>query len=151
MNIAHWYPTVTLVHQYLSWALLLAALFAMIRGYRGWILKKRWAAADTFAGTLLTILADLQLVAGILLYAALSPITRQAFTDFGAAMQNPGLRFYAVEHIAVMILAILFIHIGRSGSRKAQFKARKHKLAASWFTLALALMATRIPWDRIFT
>ena len=66
-------------------------------------------------------------------------------------MQNPGLRYYAVEHIAVMVLAVLFIHIGRSGSRKAQFKARKHKLATIWYTLAVALMATRIPWDRVFS
>ncbi len=151
MNIAHWYPTVTLIHQYLSWALLLTALIALLRAWTRWILKKRWSAGDMFAGNLLTILVDLQLVAGILLYAALSPITRQAFNDFGAAMQNPDIRFYAVEHIVVMVTALVFIHFGRNGSRKAQFKARKHKLAAIWYTLAVALMATRIPWERIFS
>ncbi len=150
MDSLAWYPTVTLVHQYISWALLLASLFAIYRAWAGWIFKKRWSSADWAAGTILTGLADLQLAVGILLYAALSPVTHEAFNNFGAAMQNPDLRYYAVEHIAVMLIAIVMLHIGRSRSRKAQFNARKYKLAAIWYTLAVALMATRIPWDRIF-
>ena len=151
MSISTWYPTVTLVHQYLSWAFLLAILFLLYRNYSGWIMKRRWTATDTTAGTLLTLVADLQLVVGILLYAALSPVTRQAFTDFGTAMASPAIRFYAVEHIAVMVIAIIMIHTGRSISRNAQFNARKHRVSAVWTTLALALVLTRIPWDRIFS
>ncbi len=149
MDTASLYPVFVQIHHYLSWGVLLFALLAALRGWVGVVFTKRWNGTDATLATLLTISADFQLVTGIILYAALSPVTRSAFTNFGAAMGNPAIRFYAVEHILVMVIAVVIIHIARVKARDAQFKARKHRISAVWYTIALALMLTRIPWERI--
>lgn len=88
---------------------------------------------------------------GIVFYVALSPVTRQAFNNFGAAIADPGIRFFAVEHIAMMVVAVIILYIVKSRVRKAQFNARKHRMSAIWYTVALALVLFSIPWGRIFS
>jgi hypothetical protein len=138
------------IHHYLSWFVLLAALFALFRSWYGTIFKKWWSPTDIIAGMLFSISIDLQLVAGIILYAGLSPITTSAFEDFGTAVKDPGIRFYAIGHIAAMLLAVIFVHVGRSKAGKAQFPARKHRISAIFYTIATLLILSRIPWERIF-
>jgi hypothetical protein len=82
---------------------------------------------------------------GILLYAWLSPITRQAFGDIGAAMKEASLRFWVVEHIFGMVIALALAHVGRVRIRKASL-ARRHRLAATFFGLALLAILLSIPW-----
>ncbi len=144
------YEVVIQIHRYLSWLLLGAAAFALFRAWSGLIFRKYWSSADKLAGNLFTGLIDLQLVAGIILYAGLSPVTTAVFSNFREGIREPELRFYAIDHILVMVFAFILIHTGRSLARKAQFASRKHRISAVWFTLATALILFRIPWERIF-
>jgi hypothetical protein len=89
---------------------------------------------------------DLQLLIGLVLYFGLSPITRAAFQDFGAAMGNSMLRFWAVEHIFGMVIAVALAHVGRVRVRKMTDPVRRHKLAAIFFGLALVAIVATIPW-----
>ena len=83
---------------------------------------------------------------GLLLYVWLSPITQAAFADFGGAMRNAGLRFWAVEHVAGMVIAIALVHVGRAKIRKATTDRRRHSLAAIFYGIALIIMLASIPW-----
>ncbi|MEY2637389.1 MAG: hypothetical protein RLZZ197_1867 [Bacteroidota bacterium] len=42
-----------------------------------------------------------QLLIGLVLYLALSPVTTAAFADFGAAMKDSATRLILVEHVTV--------------------------------------------------
>lgn len=88
---------------------------------------------------------DLQMLIGLLLYFWLSPITSAAFADFGAAMKNAHLRFFGVEHIVTMLLAIAAAHVGRSKSRKREGRAR-HRSVLIAQALWLVLTCASIPW-----
>lgn len=134
-------------HNLLRWLVLLTALVAVILAVAGWSGKKEWTRKDNLAGLLLTIFVDLQLVIGLILYV-ISPLTKIAFSDFGAAMKNPVYRFFAVEHIFIMLIALVLIHVGRAKSKKAIIPAAKHKSAAIWYGIALILFLAGIPWDR---
>jgi hypothetical protein len=92
------------------------------------------------------ITVDIQFLLGLLLYAWLSPITRVAFADFGGAMRNAGLRFWAVEHLLGMVIAVALVNVGRTKIRKAVGDRRKHTLAAIYFGLGLLIMLASIPW-----
>jgi putative Ca2+/H+ antiporter (TMEM165/GDT1 family) len=92
---------------------------------------------------------DLQLLSGLILYFFLSPITKLAMSDFGAAMKDAGLRFYAVEHISMMLIAVVLVHIGRAKSKKAKTDSGKFKIATIFFLIALVLMLAAIPWDKV--
>ena len=135
-------------HNFFRWLVLLVALLAIGLAFSGWLGKRDWKKIDNISGLLLTMFVDIQLVVGIILYAFVSPITRSAFADFGAAMKNEMLRFYAVEHFTMMIIALIVIHIGRSKSKKAVLVNKKHRLAAIFYTIGLLIILAGIPWDR---
>lgn len=97
-------------------------------------------------GLALMVALDLQMLVGLSLYLLMSPITREAMRNFGAAMTNPGLRFYAVEHPAMMIAAIVLTHVGRVLARKAPSPSAKRTRLIVCFGLATALMLIATPW-----
>lgn len=135
-------------HNMFRWLVLLAMVFAVSFAFIGWFKKRGWNKKDNISGLVLTIFMDIQFLVGIILYAFVSPLTKAAFSDFGAAMKNSALRFYAVEHILLMIIALVLVHIGRSKSKKAVAPWKKHRAAAIYYMIALVLILAAIPWDR---
>lgn len=97
-------------------------------------------------GTIFITTLDIQFLVGLGLYAFLSPFTKIAFQNFAGAMTNPNLRFWAVEHIAGMIVGIALAHIGRVKVRKASTDVRKHLMVTIFFGLALVAIIGSIPW-----
>jgi hypothetical protein len=133
------------LHNILRWVVLMAALFAIYRAFAGWLGKKDWTRTDDKAGLWFTMLMDIQVLAGLILYF-LSPVTQSAFQNFGGAMSNAVARFFAVEHILLMVVAAVVAHVGRALTRKASGALSKHKRAAIWFMLALLVVLVAIPW-----
>lgn len=134
-------------HNVFRWLILIVFIIALTFSIAGWLSKNEWTKRDKVSGLLLTIFMDIQFVIGLILYAFVSPFTKAAFADFGAAMQNADLRFYAVEHILIMLVALIFVHIGKSKTKKAE-AWKKHRVAAIWFGLSFILVLAGIPWDR---
>jgi hypothetical protein len=134
------------LHSILRWLLVIAALAAVGRAFAGWLGKKAWNKTDDRLGVAFTSLMDLQLLVGLILYGFLSPITQTAFQNFGGAMGNAVMRFFAVEHIFMMVIAVVLSHIGRSLSKKGASDLLKHRRAAIWFGLALLVVLVAIPW-----
>jgi hypothetical protein len=139
------YAAALTVHSWLRWLVLLTAVLAFARAAAGTSGRKPWTPADDRAGFWFVTALDAQVLLGIILYAFLSPYTHRAFGDFGAAMKNAGLRFWAVEHVAGMLIGLALAHIGRVRTRKTD-SLRRHKVAAIFFGLALAVILASIPW-----
>lgn len=139
------YAVVLLIHSYLRWLVILAGLMAFGRAVSGTSGRKPWTPADDRAGFWFVTALDLQMLLGIFLYGFLSPFTRQAFGDFGAAMKDPTQRFWAVEHLAGMLIGLALVHVGRVRTRRTD-SLRRHKVAAIFFGLALAVILASIPW-----
>jgi hypothetical protein len=137
------YLVVLTVHSCLRWLVLIAGLWAMLRGCRG---SGVWTPADDRAGRVFVGILDLQVMVGLVLYLAVSPFTQAAFEDFAAAMRNDLLRFFAVEHIFGMLTALVVAHIGRVKTRRSQPVSSRHRAAALWFGAALFLLVASIPW-----
>ena len=128
---------------------LLAGLVAVARGIAGWRSGRPWTLSDDRAGWWFLTSLDVQMLLGLLLYFVLSPITSAALQDFGAAMGNSALRFWSVEHVFGMGIAIVLAHIGRARIRRAGKEGndtRRHRLAVVFFMLALIAIIASIPW-----
>jgi hypothetical protein len=136
--------TLTL-HSWVRWLVLATGLLAVLRAITGASGRRPWTPADDRLAFFFTMLLDLQVLIGLILYAWLSPITHEAFRDIGAAMKSNGLRFWAVEHIFGMVVALSLAHVGRARIRKADF-SRRHKIALIFFGLAVLVMLASIPW-----
>lgn len=132
-------------HSGLRWIALLLLVAAVFKAINGRLGKKTYLPGDRKLATFTVISVHLQLVIGLVLYF-ISPTVAEALNDFGAAMKNSTLRFYGLEHLVGMLVAIVFITIGSASAKRAQDDATKHKRIAIWFGLGLILIVAMIPW-----
>jgi hypothetical protein len=140
------YSAFLLIHSLLRWVVVLAGLVVLARAIGGLTGRRDWLPADGAAVRVFSISLDIQFVIGLLLYVWLSPFIRDAWADMGATMRNAPLRFFAVEHIFGMIVGLALAHVGTSRIGKAADAARKHRLAAIFFGLAMVVILLSIPW-----
>ena len=140
------YSAVLLLHSWVRWLVVIAGLLAVARALAGMSGGKPWTTSDDRGTLLFTIALDIQMLVGLALYAWLSPITRLAFSDMSAAMRNPTLRFWMMEHFVGMILALALAHVGRVVIRKKTDAGDKHRLAAMFMGVAMLVILLSIPW-----
>lgn len=128
------------IHFYNRYLLLAALAFVLFRAITGWLGKKEFEKADNAAGGALVGLAHLQLLVGLIQYFGTSPRVQAAMADMGAAMKNPELRYYAVEHITAMLIAVVLIQLGRTLSKKKSSGEAKHKTVAIYTGIATLII-----------
>lgn len=145
------YSVLVTLHSYNRYLLLAALVFVLYRSYTGWLANKNYEKADNASGAALLGLTHLQLLLGLILYAV-SPRTNAAFADMGAAMKDSWLRYFAVEHIAMMLIAVVLIQLGRTFSKRAVEAVDKHKKVAIYTTIAvLLILASLAPKGLLFS
>ena len=138
------YSLVLNVHSWMRWVVIATCLWTILRAVMAG--GRPWTPADARASRLFMITLDIQVFLGLLLYGVLSPFTRQAMSDMGAAMKVSALRFFLVEHLFGMLIAVALTHIGIARIRRASGDARRHKTALIFFSLALLAIFASIPW-----
>lgn len=139
------YTVALLIHSWLRYAVLATGFIAVLGGVVGVSRKGQWTPADDRAGLWFIIAIDIQILLGLWLYFFLSPFTTGALNDFGGAMKEPGLRFWAVEHPFGMLIGVVLAHIGRARTKKVETD-RRHKMAMIFFGLAIVAILVSIPW-----
>lgn len=139
------YGIVLNVHSWLRWVVLIAMLWTILRAVLPG--PRAWTPADDRSLRLSVLSLDVQFLLGLLLYFVVSRPSwwQTMLKDVGAVMQTAGLRFFAVEHVLGMLIAITLAHVGAVRIRKAA-PERRHRLAAIFFVLALLAVLASIPW-----
>src|SRR5471032_1787672 len=138
------YSTVLDLHSWIRWIALVAAVGTTLAALRGKVegptsLADRW-------GMVAMMVLDTQLLLGLLLYFVISPNMKAILANFGGAMKDPALRFWAVEHTTAMFAAIAFAHIGRVLARKATTTASKRTRLLVCFGITTLLIIVGMPW-----
>lgn len=133
------------LHSYLPYMFFASGLFLIVRSIIRWKSRSPYSKTDNTLRIIVLSLAHLQLIIGLILYFV-SPITKSAFDNFGAAMKDSNLRLYAVEHITINLLAIILITIGSVRAKREIIEFKKHKWTALFFGIGTILILSRIPW-----
>lgn len=110
-----------------------------------WQAGKPFGKSDKRLALFTMILAHLQFLVGLTLYFV-SPTVKAAL-ESGELMSNSEYRFYGVEHISTMIIAIVLITIGYSRAKRLERPAGKFKALTLFFLIGLLLVLARIPWQ----
>jgi hypothetical protein len=139
------FPIILDIHNIIRWVVLCCGLWAVARAWWGWLVRREWTRWDRLSGIFFSSALDLQLLLGVILYI-LSPLIQLAFQDFGAALGASGLRFFAIEHVAFTLLAVIIAHLGVRSTKKAPTTRTRFARVALLFTLALVLLLLGIPW-----
>ena len=133
------------LHSALRYIVLIMLIVAIIKAFDGWLNKKLYTSADNKLSLFTLIATHTQFLIGLILYF-ISPLVERALSDMGAAMKETTLRFWAVEHISMMLVAVVLITIGRSSSKKVVDAVKKHKRIALFFLIGLIIILAAIPW-----
>ncbi len=140
------YPFVLTLHSWLRWIVLGLGLFWAVSSIRARAAGRPFERRDDRLGLLFVAALDLQVSLGLVMYLWLSPMTRLAFQDPGAAMRSSMLRFFLVEHMFSMLLALTAAHVGRVRSKRSTSAPEKHRRAAWAAGLSLVCILVGIPW-----
>ena len=132
-------------HSLVRWILLLLMVVSVVKAFGGQKSGIAYTDSDRKRTMFTMIFGHIQLVMGLVLYMV-SPAVQAATADMGAAMKDPILRFWAVEHVMMMVIAIVLLTIGNIKSKKASTDAAKFKTVAIWYGIALVLVLVTIPW-----
>jgi hypothetical protein len=132
-------------HSGLRWIVLLTLLFAILRGYSGWLGGRKWIKADNMARMFAVISAHLQLVLGVVLYFV-SPKVSAFRADIGAGMKDSLLRFFAMEHSLMMVIAVILLTVFSAVAKRKTDDKKKFRLMAIGFTIVLLIILAMIPW-----
>ena len=139
------YPFVLSLHSWLRWVALVAGVAATVTTLADRSATLREGRADMW-GLVLMMVLDIQMLLGLLLYLVVSPNMKAIRENFGGAMRDAGLRFFAVEHLALMLAAVVLVHVGRVLARKAPTSDAKRMRRLICFGLATVLTVIGIPW-----
>jgi hypothetical protein len=137
MNTLH--PAVLLFHSIVRYFVLFALIASIIRGLRSWISAQPFTKTDEKLSLWLMVMAHTQLLLGFTLYF-ISP--RVIFSS--ASMKEKELRYWLVEHVFTMVLAILLITLARITTKKLTDDVAKHKRIFIYNVIALGLILMAI-------
>uniref|UniRef100_F4C389 Cytochrome B n=1 Tax=Sphingobacterium sp. (strain 21) TaxID=743722 RepID=F4C389_SPHS2 len=129
------------LHSGLRYVVLLLLILAIISAISGLAGKKPYTEGNRKLNLFTLISGHIQLLIGLALYAMSSMVT---FNDMSNVMKTANLRYWTVEHISMMVLAIILITVGHSKSKKAVDASAKHKSIAVFYTIALVIILAAI-------
>lgn len=134
------------VHSIGRWIVLLLLLFAIINSLIAG--NRPYIRTDNRLGLLLTIAADLMLLIGIALWFTSDKWGYSQIKAAGmeAVMKNSTLRFFTIEHMIGMLIAIILIHIGKAQGKKRIADKSKHRRTLIFYLLALLIILASVPW-----
>lgn len=130
-------------HSGLRWVALLLLLITIFKAFSGMSGNKMYTAGDKKLALFTLISVHIQLVIGLILYITGKYYQKIETADETMKSLN---RFFRMEHIATMVIAIALITIGYSKAKRASSDKAKFKTIAIFFTIGLILILAMIPW-----
>tara|TARA_B100000795_G_scaffold22070_1_gene14709 strand:+ start:1090 stop:1530 length:441 start_codon:yes stop_codon:yes gene_type:complete len=142
------YQAIQYLHSYWAYLVVLVVIFATFNALFGFFSGKEYSYKDFRLSLFALIVTHLQFLIGLILLFV-SPLGLQSILNngIGVVMKDSTLRLYAIEHPTVMLLTAVFITIGYSKHKKKRTSDPKFKMLALFYTIALILLLSRIPWS----
>ncbi|MEJ1238831.1 cytochrome B [Chryseolinea sp. T2] len=126
-------------HSGLRYLVLLGLLIVIVTSLMGWLNRKPFTPTDNKLSLFLFIATHTQLLVGLILYFV-SP-----FVKFdGTTMSDKITRYWSVEHIFGMLVAVVLITLARSTSKRMTDDNAKHKRMFIFNFVALVVIVAII-------
>ncbi|QFZ54696.1 hypothetical protein FEZ18_07765 [Oceanihabitans sp. IOP_32] len=140
------YKTILNLHSYLAYVILIVLIIAVANALFKTFGAKEYTAKDFRISLFTLILSHIQLLIGLILYFVSPRLA--LWSELGAGVMGNSLaRLYLVEHPLTNIIAVALITIGYSKHKKKLTSGYKLKTLAIFYTIALVLFLSRIPWS----
>ncbi len=129
------------LHSANRYILLALILIVLITSFTKWKGNKEYSKQDDKLNLMTFIITHIQLLLGFILYFA------KGWHNFTpSTMKVAALRFFSVEHMIGMLIAIVLITVARIKGKKIVEAAKRHKLTFIYYAIALVIIFASIPW-----
>jgi NADH:ubiquinone oxidoreductase subunit 2 (subunit N) len=128
----------THAHSGLRWVAIILLLLAIVNAFTAKSFEKKHKMINLF--TMITL--HTQLIIGLVQYF----ITSGKVKFFDGWMKEAAFRFYGMEHLMGMLIAIVLITLGYSKSKRGTTDSEKFKPIKLFYLIGFILILASIPW-----
>jgi hypothetical protein len=126
-------------HSLLRYFILISLVVVIVKAILGLINKQAYGKWDNKLGLYLFIFTHMQLLIGLILYFV-SP-----FVKFGPdTMSDKTTRYWTVEHILMMLIAVVLITLARTTSKRMTSDEGKHRRMLIFNGIALVVIVATV-------
>jgi len=140
------YTTLLALHSLFRWLVLLSLAVSIFKAYRGWFGGKAFSKTDNALRHNTATILHIQFLLGVTLYI-ISPLVNYFWQNPSEAIHEHEIRFFGMEHITIMLIAIVVVTIGSAKAKRKVEDLEKFKTMTIWFSVGLFLILTSIPWE----
>ncbi|MEJ0032332.1 MAG: cytochrome B [Bacteroidota bacterium] len=131
------YGTFLLLHSFVRYIVLILLLVLIVKSLMGWQSKATFTGGDNKISLFTLIFTHTQFLLGLILYFV-SP-----FVVFSGS-RDASQRYWTMEHITMMLIAVVLITVGRSTMKKLPDGPSKHKRLFIFNVIALIVIIAAI-------
>jgi hypothetical protein len=133
------YSTFLLLHSIIRYFVLIMLIVLVFKSLAGWLGRAPYTPGDNKISLFTLIMTHTQFLIGVCLYF-MSP-----FVQFSSeTMKDPFARYWTVEHISMMLIAVVLITAGRSTSKKIADGVARHRRLFIMNAIALLIIIAGI-------
>lgn len=137
---------VLFLHSYQRWLVLGLALAVTVRTLATLRSTRPWSTSEDRLHAAFVWSMRIQFILGVLLYVVLSPITDAFFENVRGSMKVTELRFFGLEHVVMMLLAVGIADTGRARSKRIPEPHLRRRRVCLTSGIPLLLMLASVPW-----
>lgn len=138
------------IHVYISAITLLAGLSTLGLSIHGWSTRREFNRKDAISSLLFSIGLYFQLILGFIIYFTLRTSLEGTMWEVPDTENDASLRFWAIEHIALMILALFLTQLGRLFIKRSSKSIMKFKASLFYNGASLILILFSLSIALIF-
>jgi len=130
------------LHTIISGTFGIVAVWLVVRSVRGIIKGTTYVALDKYLSYGFIITLYLQLIFGLILFA--NPNESPTGGGVQDALKLASKRFWPIEHIVLMLFALLIANLGLIFSSQSTLDKDKHKKVLIYYMIALIMIAVSL-------
>jgi|GEM_PF-5159919 len=139
------YEVALVIFKVVQWGLLIVLGTATFNASRA-LLKNSLVRQNRFLGKAAFYVALMKLVSGLGVFLSSNTLSRQGGFTLEKILQSPELRFFGIENTLGMLVAMIFIYLGVTQTRKTTTVVASHRWAVSCFMLASIIVLVIMLW-----
>ncbi|MEN8229636.1 MAG: hypothetical protein ABFS38_15860 [Bacteroidota bacterium] len=128
------------IHIFISAITMLSGIMTLGLSIQGWTKRRDYNRLDRWSSVIFSIGLYLQLILGFMIYFTLRTSLEGAMWEVPDTENDASLRFWAIEHIALMIFALFLTQLGRIFIKQTLQPIRMFKASVFYYGTALLLI-----------
>lgn len=144
MELQTGFHIIKLIHYIISGAFLFIAVILIVRSVLGIVKKRAYTITDKILSSSFIINLYLQLIFGLILFSNLGSSLGYDYVSADGGVKMVSKRLWPIEHIVLMIFALLIANLGFIFSNKSQESLAKHKRVLIYYCISIIMIATSL-------